>query len=203
MRRRLPPLFALALLLALPSSAPARGTSPGGPSADSARNADGLASFKSWLDREHKGYGCDDGPGWFRNATVDAAYPGQRFCYVLTHARGIRPPFANGLSLVARVGADGTFSPLNAYAPATFQPGLIRVASAKQARRATAAVLILALGDPGQRRWPVDERLVRARRSRGGWLCTFAHGAAYYVSEVSFDARGMLTAIRCNTPPAP
>lgn len=172
-------------------------------SVDPGRADEGLASFKTWLDREHAGYGCDEGPGRFRNATVEAAYPGQRFYYVLTHTRGIPPPFQKALTLVVRIGGNGAVAPLNATSPATFQTGLARVASANQARRAAAAVLILTLGDPGQRRWRIEESLVRVRRLRKGWECTYAHGDRAHVSLVSFDRRGTITAIHCNTPPVP
>ena len=62
-----------------------------------------LGVFRAWLDREHPGYGSDEGPARFRNATVDAAYPKLRLYYVLTYTRGIQPPFPNSLSLVAAV----------------------------------------------------------------------------------------------------
>ena len=52
-----------------------------------------LQIFRAWLDREHKGYGCDEGPARFQNKTVDAAYPCQRLYYVLTYVRGIQPPY--------------------------------------------------------------------------------------------------------------
>ena len=32
-----------------------------------------LAIFKAWLDRQHPGYGRDEGPGQFQTATVEAA----------------------------------------------------------------------------------------------------------------------------------
>lgn len=52
-----------------------------------------LEIFKTWLSQKYDGYGCDEGPARFRNAAVEAAYGGRRFYYVLTHARGIPPPF--------------------------------------------------------------------------------------------------------------
>ena len=189
-------------MLGLPGVAVAAVLSPGAPAAQPAA-ADGLASFKAWLDREHPGYGCDEGPAWFRSATVDAAYPGRRFCFVLTHARGIPPPFPKPLTLIARIDDDGAIAPLNATSPQTFQPGLIKVTSVSQARRAAAAVLILAMADPGQRRWKIEPGLVRARRTRDGWMGTCATPDRHHVSEVRFDRRGMLTSIACNTPPVP
>jgi len=59
----------------------------------------GLASFKAWLDQTHPKYGCDEGPGRFQNPTVEKAYPGRRFYYVLTYTRGIQPPFPNSLTM--------------------------------------------------------------------------------------------------------
>jgi hypothetical protein len=163
--------------------------------------ADGLGVFKAWLDREYKGYGCDEGPAQFRNAAVDAAYGGQSFYYVLTYTRGIRPPFPNSLSLVARVTADGVVERLDSSSPATFQPGLIKVTSTESAKKAAAAVLILTMR--GEQRWKIATDAIAVKKSRKGWVCTYQHGHEYYVSEVRFDKKGTLTAIGCNPPPVP
>jgi len=66
-----------------------------------------LEIFKTWLKQKYDGYGCDEGPARFRNAAVEAAYGGRRFYYVLTHERGIPPPFKNALSLVASIDDHG------------------------------------------------------------------------------------------------
>jgi len=107
-----------------------------------------LEIFKTWLKQKYDGYGCDEGPARFRNAAVEAAY-------VLTHARGIPPPFKNALSLVASIDDHGDVQRLDASSLATYRLGLGRVTRPAEARRAAAAVLILSLGDPGQRRWPI------------------------------------------------
>jgi len=99
-----------------------------------------LEIFKAWLDREHPGYGCDEGPARFQNETVESVYAGPRFYYVLTHARGIRPPFSNALSLVARVDESGEVRPLNPYSPESYRPGLKKVKGGEEARRTAAAV---------------------------------------------------------------
>jgi len=136
-------------------------------------------------------------------AISGAAYPGRRFYYVLTHARGIRPPFGNALTVVAEVGEGGRVRPLKISDPAALGEGLIRVARADDARTAAAAVLVLTLGDPGERRWPVRPELVRVKKSRSGWLCTYAHGDGNHLSRVTFARNGVLTAVECNTPPVP
>jgi len=162
-----------------------------------------LSTFKTWLEREHPGYGCDEGPAPFRNSTVDGAYPSRRFYYVLTYARGIAPPFPNSLSMVVQVSENGEVRRLDASDPASFQPGLMKVASAQSARQAAAAILILALGDPGERRWRVDVDSMAVKKSRKGWVGTYYHGGQTYASRVTFDRSGVLTSIQCNPPPVP
>src|SRR6187401_3057644 len=66
-----------------------------------------LAAFKTWLDRTHPGYGCDQGPARFENKSVASAYPGLDFYYVLTYTRGIQPPFENAITLVVEVNDRG------------------------------------------------------------------------------------------------
>jgi len=162
-----------------------------------------LAIFKAWLEREHPGYGCDEGPAEFVNQTVAAAYPGRRFYYVLTHARGIAPPFPHSLSLVAYVSVEGEVRPFDVAKVATYRPALIPVKKAREARLAAAAVLILALGDPGEKRWRIDPDQVTAKKGRTGWVCTYQHGTATYESIVTFDKEGSLTAFSCHAPPVP
>ncbi|PYP30485.1 MAG: hypothetical protein DMD49_10450, partial [Gemmatimonadetes bacterium] len=79
----------------------------------------GLQIFKAWLEREHPGYGSDEGPARFRNAIVEAAYPGRRFYYVLTYPRGIGIA-RNALTLVAQISDRGTVLPLVLTSPATY-----------------------------------------------------------------------------------
>ncbi len=160
-----------------------------------------LARFKAWLDSTRAGYGCDEGPAAFRNRTVEAAYPGRRLYYVLTHARGIPPPFANALTLVAQVDTDGRVEPIRSLDG--YQAGLIRVRSAKDARLAAAAVMILASCDPGERRWKYEPARFKVRKGHEGWVCTYLHGSVHYASEVSFDRAGILTGITANAPPVP
>jgi hypothetical protein len=164
---------------------------------------DGLEIFKAWLDRVHPGYGRDEGPARFRNPTVDAAYPGRRFYYVLTYRRGIPPPFRNGVSVVALVDDNGNITPLNPSSPATYRPGLRRVSTATDARQAAAAVLILAMGDPGERRWKFREGMFTAKKDKGGWVCTYRHGDPSHTSRVAFGRDGVLSSISTNPPPVP
>src|SRR5213594_976464 len=98
---------------------------------DQGTPADELEIFKIWLEREHKGYGCDEGPARFHNDTLEAAYAGRRFYYILTYTRGVRPPFENSLSLVVQVDDDGNVSPLDPSSPATYRPGLRKVSTVK------------------------------------------------------------------------
>lgn len=165
--------------------------------------ADGLEIFKAWLDRAHPGYACDEGPARFRNPTVEAAYAGRRFYYVLTYTRGIPPPFQHQLSVVAHVDDNGNVTSLNSSSPATYRPGLRKVSTAKDARQAAAAVLILAMGDPGERRWKFQESMFTVKKDKKGWVCTYRHGDKYHTSQVTFDRDGELSTIRSNPPPVP
>jgi len=128
----------------------------------------GLNTFEAYLASKHPGYGCDEGPVEFRNASVQAAYPDRHFYYVLTHARGIQPPFPNAMSLVAWIDDKAEVRPLDSYSPETFRSGLMKVSSTEEARRAAAAVLILAFGDPGEKRWRFEERWITVEKSRKG-----------------------------------
>ena len=186
-------LLSVCLLMSLPAVPCAAQRAP----------IDGLEIFKAWLDRVHPGYGRDEGPARFRNGIVDAAYGGRRFYYVLTYTRGIPPPFRNGVSVVAHVDDNGNLTPLDPSSPATYRPGLRKVSSAQDARQAAAAVLILAMGDPGERRWKFREGMFTAKKAKSGWVCSYRHGAERYTSQVTFDRDGLLTGIRSNTPPVP
>jgi hypothetical protein len=133
---------------------------------------------------------------------VEAGYPGRRFYYVLTHARGIAPPFRNAVSLVAELDDGGGVRPLDPASLDTYRKGLKRVSSKADARQAAAAVLILALGDPKERRWPVKPEAVEVKRSHRGWTCTYHHDTNH-PSQVRFDRRGALAAVDCRPPPVP
>jgi hypothetical protein len=163
-----------------------------------AAQADELSIFKTWLGRDHPGYHSDEGPAPFRNKTVDDAYPGVHFYYVLTYPRGIPPPYPNMLTLVAQVDERGAVLPLRAMD--TFRRGLRSAKSKDDARKRAAAVLILAFSDPGQRRWPfVPEKFVVKGKS-GGWVCTYSTGVGYE-SVVTFDKHGTLVSFSANAPP--
>ena len=164
---------------------------------------DGLEIFKAWLDRVHPGYGRDEGPARFRNPTVEAAYPGRRFYYVLTYTRGTPPPFRNGVSVVADVDDNGAVAPLDPASAASYRPGLRKVSTAIDARRAAAAVLILAMGDPGERRWQFREKLFTVKKENNGWVCSYRHGDPSHTSQVAFDRDGVLASINTNPPPVP
>ena len=133
---------------------------------------------------------------------VEAAYPGRRFYYVLTHARGIAPPFKNAVSLVAEIDDGGEVRPLDSTSLDTYRRGLKKVSTKAEARKAASAVLILALGDPKERRWPVKQQAMKVDRSHRGWTCTYLH-APNHPSQVRFDRRGGLAAIDCRPPPVP
>ena len=158
-----------------------------------------LDAFKTWLDRAHPGYGCDLGPARFENKTVASAYPGLEFYYVLTYARGIRPPFENAITLVAEVNDRGGVRPLRDLA--AFRAGLIKASSAKNAKLAAAAVMSLA--SCGERRWSYAPEAFVAKKKNGGWVCSYEHGSHMYVSQVAFDKRGSLCAISSGAPPVP
>jgi hypothetical protein len=173
--------------------------------------ADGLQIFKAWLDRVHPGYACDEGPARFRNSTVEAAYAGRHFYYVLTYTRGMRPRLPNEVSVVAHVDDKGNVTPLSPSLPATYRPGLLKVSTAREARLAAAAVLILAMGGAGERpgklggsvfTMQLEDSLFTIKKERKGWVCTYGHGVKY-TSQVRFDKAGVLSAISVNLPPVP
>ena len=159
-----------------------------------------LTSFRRWLDASRPGYGCDEGPAPFRNRTVEAAYPGQRFYYVLTYTRGIQPPFENSVSLVAAVDDSGRVAPFLPGRPASYGRGLKRIQSSKDAKLAGAAVLILA--SCGERRWPIAPERVKAKKTSKGWTATYSYDS-YNSSWVSFDKKGAVLAFGGSAPPVP
>lgn len=159
----------------------------------------GLQTFRAWLDREHPGYGCDEGPARFRNATVEAAYPYVRLYYVLTYTRGIQPPFPNSLSLVAAVDSDFVI-PFDPRKPESYRRGLKKVKSNKDAQLAAAAVLIV--GSCGERRYNVAPDRISVKKSSKGWLCTYSYGYNYS-SWARFDKRGIFQETGGSAPPVP
>jgi hypothetical protein len=159
-----------------------------------------LTSFSRWLEANRPGYGCDEGPAPFRNKTVEGAYPGQRFYYVLTYARGIRPPFENSVSLVAAVDDSGHVVPFLPGAPASYSRGLKRIKSSKDAKLAGAAVMIVA--SCGERHWPIEPERVKVKKSSKGWTATYFYDP-YNSSWVSFDKKGAVLAFGGSSPPVP
>lgn len=159
-----------------------------------------LKAFKAWLDSARAGYGCDEGPAPFRNKTLDAAYPGRHFYYVLTYARGIQPPFEHAITLVAEV--EGTrVRPIRPGSMEGYRIGLMKASSAKDATRAAAAVMVLA--SCGERRWSYEPSAFKAKKNRGSWVCTYAHGSPLYTSRVTFDKAGRLASLEVGAPPIP
>lgn len=179
--------------LATPAVAPSPGEAPADP---------GLRVFRAWLDRERPGYGCDEGPARFRNRTVEGAYPGARFYYVLTYARGIQVPFPNSLSLVVSLDDAGSVTPFRPGAPASYGRGLRRIGSAKDARLAAAGVLIVATCDPGERRCPYPPQKFKARKNSKGWKCTYRYDNSTW-SWVQFDRKGGVLEFGGSAPPVP
>jgi hypothetical protein len=185
----------LALCCCLSITAPAVAAQTG----DAATGTE-LATFKAWLDSTRAGYGCDEGPARFRNSAVESAYPGRRFYYVLTYARGIQPPFEHSLTLVAEVAA-GEVRPIGRGSMEGYRIGLRKVASSKDAKLAAAAVLVLA--SCGERHWSYEPSAFKAKQSHGSWVCTYAHGSAMYTSQVTFDKAGRLASFEVGAPPVP
>lgn len=186
-------LSAVALLLALAAAANAM-------PAKAPPNAE-LTVFRAWLDREHPGYGSDEGPARFKNATVEAAYPMVRLYYVLTYTRGIPPPFAKSLSLVAAVDSSWVV-PYEARRPESYRRGLKKVTSDKEAKVAAAAVLILASCDPNERRAKLAPDRFKVKKDSKGWLCTYAYDPNYS-SWVRFDKKGIFRETGGSAPPVP
>lgn len=167
---------------------------------DESASDPGLAAFTRWLDANHPGYGCDEGPAPFTSKTVEAAYPGHRFYYVLTYTRGIQPPYPHSLSLVAAVDDSGHVAPFLPGQPATYSRGLKRVQSKKDARIAGAAILIV--GSCAERRWPIAPDRVQAKKTPDGWTATYEYDS-YNSSWVSFDKNGVVLAFGGSAPPVP
>ena len=158
-----------------------------------------LVAFKAWLDQTHPKYGCDEGPGRFQNPTVEKAYPGRRFYYVLTYTRGIQPPFPNSLTMVAEVDAQGHVRPVRDVD--ALKVGLMKASSRNEACLAAAAVM--SLSSCGERRWSYPPESFEAKRKNGGWVCSYEHGSKIYLSQVTFDRKGVLAAITGSAPPVP
>lgn len=167
--------------------------------ADAAAGAE-LKVFKAWLDSARAGYGCDEGPGRLQNKSVEAAYPGRHFYYVLTYARGIQPPFEHSLTLVADVSGRDV-RPLRPGSVESYRIGLMKVGSAKDAKVAAAAVLVLA--SCGGRPWSYESSAFQAKHRGGDWVCTYAHGSPMYTSRVTFDKTGRLASFEVGAPPVP
>jgi hypothetical protein len=165
-------------------------------------NGPPLDAFKEWLTERHPGYGCDEGPGAFLNNTVAAAYPGRHFFYVLTYTRGIPIPFRNPLSLVAEVDEAGNVTPFRPSSPESYSRGLIPIRSSKDARLAAAAVSILTMCDPGERRWKYKPDLFKVKKKSGGWLATYSYGYSY-ASWVRFGRGGGVLEFGGSAPPVP
>jgi hypothetical protein len=159
-----------------------------------------LTAFKAWIDSAHAGYGCDEGPARFRNKTLEAAYAGRHFYYVLTYTRGIQPPFEHSITLVAEV-AGAQVRPIHPGSMEGYRIGLVKVSSAKDASLAAAAVMVLA--SCGERRWSYEPSAFKAKKSHGAWACTYAHGSPIYTSRVTFDKSGRLASLEVGAPPVP
>ena len=168
--------------------------------ADDSAAAAELTTFKAWLDSARAGYGCDEGPAQFRNKTVESAYPGRRFYYVLTYTRGIPPPYEHPTTVVAEV-AGRQVRPIHPVSMEGYRTGLVKVSSPDNARLAAAAVMILATA--GERRWRYEPSLFKAKKQGGSWVCTYAHGSPIYTSRVTFDKAGRLASIQAGAPPVP
>lgn len=162
----------------------------------------GLVVFRQWLAKEHPGYGCDEGPARFRNRTVEAAYPGQRFYYALTYTRGIQPPFPNSISVVVAVDEGFRVIPFRPGSPPSYALGLRKIGSPKDARLAAAAVSILGSCDPGERRWSYKPDRFKAKKTSAGWKATYDYDGMYS-SWVAFDRKGGVTGFGGSAPPVP
>ncbi len=162
----------------------------------------GLRTFRTWLQQKFPGAGWDEGPARFKSAAVEDAYPFQSFYFVFTHTLGIRPRAANSLSLVARVDAQGNVERLDQLSLDTYRHGLIPVKKASDARRAAAAVLTLAFGDPSGSRTPIKAGGLKIQHGTGGWVCSYPHDPSRS-SSVRFDPKGILAAISTNSAPVP
>jgi len=187
-----------AVVLLLLAASAGQGVADGAESEPNPR----LTVFRAWLDREHGGYGCDEGPAPFRNRAVDAAYPGQRFFYVLTYTRGIPPPYAKSLSLVAAIDDSERVIPFRPGSPGTYRRGLKRVSSKTDAKTAAAALLTLASCDPAGRRWAYTPESFKVKKDSKGWKCTYRYDKSFE-SWVRFDRAGTFQEFGGSAPPVP
>jgi len=159
-----------------------------------------LAAFSAWLSEHRPGYGCDEGPARFRNATVEAAYPGQRFYYVLSYTRGIQPPFPNSVSLVAAVNESLRVIPFQPASPISYGRGLKHIGSARDAQLAAAAVSIVS--SCGDRHWKYDPARFKVKKTHTGWKASYSYDGPYE-SWISFDRKGAVLAMGGSAPPVP
>jgi hypothetical protein len=192
------PLLVLSALLLLAATAPAQDPSK-----------DDLATFKQYLEKNHKGKKWGVGPARLDSKEIQKAYPDQRFYYVYTaqslppgaflpelierHRKAMDDYTKNYISVTVAISKDGV-RPL-ANRAEDLAKGLIAVKSDDDAKAAASAVLSvcpeagLAVA-PGV--MPIES--VKVQKTDSSWTCTAQR--QFLQGTVTFDADGKLTRVQ-------
>ena len=171
------------------------------------RIKEGLDAFQAYLTKEYPGKKYEIGPNSIDSAVLRAAYPQQQFCYVFTflpwrpganlkevqenHRREVEDIRKNYLSLTVRVDETGQVVPLGK--PASYNVGLMKVASDDDAQTATAAILSLHASDCNAPS-VVEAKEVTFKKSDKGWLCEVNRTSAFR-GTVAFDDEGNCSSV--------
>ena len=169
---------------------------------------DGLAAFKQYLEKNHKGKKWQTGPAQLDSKELQQAYPDQRFYYVYSapplppgaplpelierHRRASEEFRKNYISLAVAVGKEGVRILSNKKED--LARGLIAVKSEDDAKAAAAAVLSLTF-EGGHSLPPavLKRDAVKVEKSDKGWTCQVQQMALN--GTVTFDADGKLTSV--------
>jgi hypothetical protein len=200
------PLLTLSALALLTANAP-----------DQDPSKDDLATFKQYLEKNHKGKKWQTGPARMDSKEIQKAYPDLRFYYVFSspplppgaplpelierYKKAMEDYRQNHISVTVALGKDGV-RPLTNKAE-DLAKGLMAVKGEDDAKTAAAAVLSicpeggLAVA-PGV--MPLDA--VKVEKTDKGWTCTARR--QFLSGTVTFDTDGKLTGVqRQSTVPLP
>lgn len=173
---------------------------------------DEIASFKNYLEKNHKGKKWQLGPSGLESKELTQAYPGQHFYYVYSspplppgaalpellerHRRAAEDFSVNYISVTVAMGKDGirTMGKVE-----SFREGLMVVKSEDDAKVAAAAVLSLYPGR-GFATGPaiIKAGEVKVLKTEKGWTCS-AQKQFSFQGTVEFDAEGKLLSVSKNS----
>jgi hypothetical protein len=192
------PFLAFSALALLTASAP-----------DQDPSKDDLATFKQYLEKNHKGKKWQTGPARLDSKEIQKAYPDQRFYYVFSspplppgaalpelierHRRAMEEYTKDYISVTVAVDRDGV-RPLTGKT-GDLAKGLMAVKSEDDARTAAAAVLSVC-PEGGRAVGPgvMPPEAVKVEKADKGWTCTARR--QFLTGTVTFDADGKLTGVR-------